>query len=274
MQNKNTDQALQIALKLKPDMTLAEFNEMQAQPLSEMQTKGRYASRTKLILGVGIIIVAWIIVAVFSVVQIVYANDMYTNIFDGEVSRMITSYQAQSETRALRQILTASVMHAYITNETERQNALNSLMTEAQQVRTNLFFVLDDYDLSVRIDPMQTQAWVHARLVVTHNLRQLVELIFNQYLHEVFNYALVGDYDRVRNVFSESTIVFFSLTNIVNYLIEISDNSMQHALFHTHDKINTTMMTIAVIMVVAIISSIIVTVILLLPKRNNEESYL
>jgi len=273
MQNKNTDQALQTALRLKPDMTLAEFNEMQMQPVREMQTEGHSAPRAKLILGLGIIIVAWSIVAVFSVIQIVYVNNMYTHIFDGEVSRMVASYQAQSEVRALRQVLSVSVIHAYTIDETERQNALGSLMAEAQQVRANLFFALDEYDLSVLTDPAQTQAWVNARLETTRNLRQLAELFFNQSLQVVFNYALIGDYGRARTVFSESAAVFFSLVDEASYLIDDSDASMQHAFFHTHDAINAAVIAITVISVVALIGSIIIAVVLVLPKRNNEENY-
>ena len=271
MQNKNTDHALQVALKLKPDMTLAEFSEMQAQPLPTTQIKGHSPSRTKLILGLGIITFLWVVVAVFSIVQIIYVNDTYTYIIDGSVSRTIASYQVQSEVRALRQVFATTVMHAHNTDEAERQIALNSLMTYAQHNRTNLFFALEDHEFSVITDSMQTQAWVQSRLETTHNLRHFADIISNHHFHEVFNYAIVGDYERARSAFNESTSVFFSLINEVNFLIEMSDASMQQALFHAHDTTNSTVMLITVINVVAIIGSIVIAAVLLLPKRNTEE---
>jgi len=225
---------------------------------------------TNQVIGVGIIIVAWVIVAVFSVVQIVYVSNMYTHMFDGGVSRAVASYRMESEVRALRQVLTASVLHAHTTNETGRQNALNSLMAEAQQIRASLFFALDEYEFSVITDPMQTQVWVHSRLEMTRNLRYLVELIFSQFFHVIFNYAFIGDYYEAGNVFAESTAMLFSLMDEVNYLVEISDAAMQHAFFHVHDTVNVTVMTITVISVVAIIGSIIAAVVLLLPKRNSD----
>jgi len=272
MQNKNTDQALQAALKLKPDMTLAEFNEMQAQPLPGMQTKETSPTRAKLVVGVGIIIFAWIIVAVYSVFQIVYAYEAYTHIFHDGVSRTVASYQMQSEMRDLRQVLTASALYAHNTNETERQNALNYLMDKAHQIRASLFFALDDYDFSVVTDPMQTQEWVHIKLEMTQYLRQLSEIIFNLYLQEVYIHAFIGDYYRASSVFTESTAVFFAFTDEVNHLLGISEDSMQHAFYNAHDTIYITVMTITLINVVAVIVSVIVAVILLLPKRNARVS--
>jgi len=233
-----------------------------------MQNKVHNPSRTKQVLGVGMILFAWVVIAVYSVFQIVYVNDMYTNIFDGGVLRTVVSYQAESDTRALGQVFAASVIHAHNPDETERQIALNALMVEAQQIRTSLFIALDEYDLSVVIDPMQTQAWVHARLEITHSLRQHFELISNHFLQEMFHYARIGDYNRTRSVFSESAAPFFSLTDEVNHLIEISEISMQNAFFHTQDTINATVMTITAIGVMAIIGSIIVAFALVLPKRN------
>jgi|GEM_PF-5199498 len=270
MQNKNTEQALQVALKLKPDMTLAEFSEMQAHPLHV--AKGHNPSRAKLILGLGIIIFAWVAVVAYSVMQIAYINDTYAHIIDGGgVSRTIASYQAQSDVRALRQVFTSTVMHAYNANETERQIALNSLMNDAQHIRTSIFFALDDYDFSVMTDHLQTQAWVQSRLETTNNMRQLVEIISNHHFHEVFNYAIVGDYDRARNVLAESTSVFFLLLDEINFLIEMSEASVQQAFFHAHDTTNYTVMLITTISVVSIIGSIVVAGVFLLPKRTIEE---
>lgn len=271
MQNKNTDQALQTALKLKPDMTLAEFNKMQAQPLPTTQIVGHIPSKTRLIVGLGMIIITWVVAVVFSVIQIVYISDTYTNIINGGVSRTIASYQAQSEVRALRQVFTATVMHAHTTDEAERQMALNSLMADAQHIQTSLFFALEDYDISVITDPMQTQAWVQHRLEITHNLRHFADIISNHHFHVVFNYAIVGDYDRSSSALVESTPLFLSLMDEINFLIEMSEASVQQAFFHAHDTTNSTVVMITTISVIAVIGSIVVAIVLLRPKRNPED---
>ncbi|MCL2216032.1 MAG: methyl-accepting chemotaxis protein [Defluviitaleaceae bacterium] len=208
--------------------------------------------RSKLILGFGAVIVMAVILVVISVTQLISVNSYYEEIFAGAVTRRGAANTVQSNVRGYRRIVASSVMVAPL-EYSERVIELNDMLSEAQDMRDEIWYQLDLFDYSVRNQPGETEQWRQDRFADSNEARRL----FDEY-RDVFmtvqDYARRGDHMGAYNATIEGR-------EIVRELIAVTDEMVSTANARMDDETaDASAVADAAVVMVIIIAVVIVLV--------------
>ena len=176
----------------------------------------------KMIVGFGAVIVLAIFLAAYAWVQLGVVSNNYQYLLDQSIVRRQAAMEAQSNIRAIRRTLTATVMHAPAGNTA----AINSLHDEMRVFHAATLAALEDYDATIRRNPTFSQAERNSRFALSANVRNLT----NQYIEQIFipanRYALQGDHASALAVVTGGAHIVEDIIAATNYLVNMTNDAI------------------------------------------------
>ena len=197
--------------------------------------------RAKLIVGFGVVIVAFLILVSYILIQmnnIVRSYSIVNNNYSPEKFLII---QTQASTRDLRRVVASMVMYIP-SGETDKITALRQEGIDfSQESLTHI----NAYIESVRTNPRYPAQDLSYRL----NSADALINYTNRYLNEIFNpiyeYAMAGDYDRALNLVVEGGDLIAGLRNLTLELIDAADNGLADVVADVDHSVQTALIVMS-----------------------------
>jgi len=212
--------------------------------------------RSKLMLGFGVVIVLAIALGIFSIFQLTTLSNDYSNIFAGSVTRRGAANSVQSMVRGYRRVVASAVMVAPLDYAT-RMEELDNLLSEAEDMRDEIWVQLDIFDYSTQNQPGQTDAWREERFVMSRAARRL----FDEYrtvLITVIDYSRRGDHYGAFNATLEGREIVTALLDETDDMVAQANARMDEATDETAaSAAQALVITIAVLVILVVIAVII-----------------
>jgi methyl-accepting chemotaxis protein len=212
--------------------------------------------RAKLIGGFAIVIILAVVLTVMAIVQMGNVSDAYNFLLDGAVYRRGLANAAQSNVRGYRRVVTSSVMVAPLSYE-ERDEELTNLLSEAEDMRDEIYGFLDAYEHSARTQPGLEDA-VRANLLrMAGEARRLFDE-YREVLITTQRYARAGNHQAAFDTTIEGRDIVAALIEITDEMVAMANNSMDVGIADASDVASTATFMVTAIAVVIVILALII----------------